>query len=90
MTPFLKTYIIDAPWRTILFSGLFFAVTAGGLFLLAGSRNNGAFFSGHWYVDLSMWFSVGLLFQYSTWLGEGYLERKNARWKAKKEQDKAK
>lgn len=85
MTPFLKTYIIDAPWRSILLSGLFFALAAGGLNLLVSYNTSGATLTGSWYGDLAIWYPVGMLVGYNAWTADGYLERRNARWKAKKE-----
>lgn len=84
MAAFIKTYITDAPWRSILFSGLFFTVFAGGINLLVRSINTGGFFTGYWYLDLIMWFTVGVFSRYFTWRAQGHLERKNKKWTEKR------
>lgn len=84
MTNFIKTYITAAPWRTILLYGLIFAVMVGGLQLLIHYKNGENYTSGSWYGELGIWYVVGIFTKYVTWRAEGALERKNARWKAKK------
>ena len=81
MSTFIKTYIIGAPWRSIIFSGFFFAIIAGGLNLLASYKTTGSFIT---YGDVIMWFAVGMFVWYTRWRTESYLERKNQRWKAKR------
>lgn len=86
MSTLLKTYITDAPWRSVLFQGLLFAVVMGGIFILVRYKNDEEYSFGSWYGELGMWFVVGIFTKYVTWRAEGALERKNARWKAKKKE----
>ncbi len=80
MTPLIKTYITGAPWRTILFFGPSFGLLM--VFLL--SRSERAYYGGNWYSELAIWSILGIVIGYSTWRSEGALERKNARWRAKR------
>ncbi len=80
MDTFIKTYIIDAPWRSILFFGLLFAIVAGGLNLLVGYKNGEDYALNNWYGELTMWFLAGVFTKYVTWRAEGALERRNTRW----------
>ena len=88
MATFVKTYIIDAPWRLILLYGLFYAVSVGGPMILIQYKTTRTNLTGNWYAELGMWFAIGIFVKYTTWRGEGYLERKNQRWKAKKRSSK--
>ncbi|TXF91698.1 hypothetical protein FUA23_00500 [Neolewinella aurantiaca] len=86
MKPWIKTYITDAPWRSILLFAPFFAV----FMVFLQSRSNPDFYGGKWKSELALWSVAGLAIGYSTWRAEGSLERKNARWKEKKQQTKNK
>ncbi|MFT4685769.1 MAG: hypothetical protein ACJATN_001294 [Neolewinella sp.] len=82
MASLIKTYITDAPWRSILLFGLLFAFLSGGLHLFLRYRTTGEYSSGAWYGDLALWFLAGMFTKYVTWRATGYLERKNEQWRA--------
>ena len=84
MTSLIKTYITDAPWGTILSYGLLFGLLVGGLQVLLRYKTTGAYFTGTWYSELAMWFTVGIFVKYSTWRAESYLDRKNKKWASKR------
>jgi hypothetical protein len=84
MSTFIKTYITAAPWRAILLYGLIFAILVGGIQVLVRYKNGESYTSGSWYEELAMWYVAGMFSKYVTWRAEGAIERKNARWKAKK------
>ena len=80
MTPFVKTYILDAPWRSILLFGFLFALLAEGLSLLTEYRSMGDNLPEGLSKKLVVWFLAGIFAKYTTWRAQGYLERRNKRW----------
>ncbi|WP_273445112.1 hypothetical protein [Neolewinella agarilytica] len=79
---------MKVPSKKVIFSALYFGLS---MFLLdhflIGTTSAG---SGRapWFWNLAIWLVAGAFVAWSTERSETYIERKNARWKARKEAEK--
>lgn len=73
-------------WKIMLFRGLCYGVLMTGFYLLMRSNHDAReFFGGSIWAEFGLWTITGLVIAFFTERSKTYIERKNARWKARKE-----
>ncbi|MEM9527055.1 MAG: hypothetical protein AAGA31_10620 [Bacteroidota bacterium] len=75
-------------WKSLLLQGVCFGLLMTGFYqLIQRTGGGGSPMDGQLWIEFLVWVAAGLLVAYTGMRAETYLERKNERWRKRKQEE---